>query len=122
MFLKPGGEKVLIDNEFKRLRAGFKCQDPETEHKYIKAWSNGTINCGVNYYRANMDYEDWSGVIDVPTLIIHGMKDTAILPGVLEGLEDYVKDLKIVRAESLSHSAMKEDPKMVASIFLDFFK
>jgi pimeloyl-ACP methyl ester carboxylesterase len=120
-FLKPDGEKVLIADDFKLLRAGFKGQDPEIENKYINAWSNGTITCGVNYYRANMDFEDWSGVINVPTLVIHGMNDTAILPGVLEGLEEYVKDLKILRPEAFGHSAMKEDPEMVATAFKEFF-
>ena len=119
MFLKPGGEKVLIDDNFKRLRAGFKNQDDE--ERYVKAWSNGTISCGVNYYRANMDYSDCSGIIKVPTLVIHGMKDTAILPGVLDGLDQYVANLKIIRAENIGHSAMKEDPQMVASVLLDFF-
>ena len=121
MFLKPGNEKVLIDNDFERLRAGFKGQDPETEDKYVKAWSNGTITCGVNYYRANMDYDDWSGVINVPTLVIHGMNDTAILPGVLEGLEKYVKDLRILRPEDLGHSPMKENPELIANAFKEFF-
>ena len=120
LFLKPGAEKMLIDDNFKRLRIGFK--DQETEDKYIEAWSNGTINCGINYYRANMDYIDWSGIIKVPTLVIHGMKDNTILPGVLEGLEQYVEDLKIIRPENLGHSAMKEDPKMVAKTFQEFFK
>jgi pimeloyl-ACP methyl ester carboxylesterase len=119
-FLKPNREKVLIADNFKLLRAGFK--DQETEDKYIKAWSNGTIRCGVNYYRANLNYEDWSGVISVPTLVIHGMKDTAILSGVLEGLDQYVKDLKIIRPKTLGHSPMKEDPQLVANIFIDFFK
>ena len=120
-FLKPDGEKVLIADNFKLLRAVFKGQDQETEDKYVKAWSNGTITCGVNYYRANLDYEDWSGVIIVPTLVIHGMKDIAILPGVLDGLEKYVKDLQILRPEDLGHSAMKEDPELVAKAFKEFF-
>jgi pimeloyl-ACP methyl ester carboxylesterase len=122
MFLKPNGEKVLIDDNFKRLRVGFKDQDQAIEDKYVKAWSNGTITCGVNYYRANIDYDGWSGMINVPTLVIHGMKDTAILPGVLDGLEQYVKDLKIIRPENLGHSAMKEDPQLVATAFKNFFK
>lgn len=121
-FLKPDGEKVLIANDFKLLRAGFKGQDQETEDKYVKAWSNGTITCGVNYYRANLEYENWSGIIKVPTLVIHGMKDNAILPGVLEGLDKYVKDLKIIRLETLGHSPMKEDPHLLANIFLEFFR
>ena len=120
-FLKPNGEKILIADSFKLLRAGFKDQDQETEDKYVKAWSNGTITCGVNYYRANLDYKDWSGIINVPTLVIHGMKDKSVLPGVLEGLEEYVKDLKIIRPEILGHSPMKEDPQLIADIFLNFF-
>ena len=117
-FQEPNGENFLIENDFKLLRMGLK----EDEDKYLEAWSNGTITCGVNYYRANLDYEDWSGIIKVPTLVIHGMKDTAILPGVLEGLEQYVADLKIIRPEHLGHSAMKEAPQMVASVFKEFFK
>jgi len=57
----------------------------------------------------------------MPTLVIHGMKDGAILPVVLEGLNEYVEDLKIVRAKGLGHSAQKENPKMLASEFLEFF-
>ncbi|MHA1669520.1 MAG: alpha/beta fold hydrolase [Promethearchaeota archaeon] len=94
----------------------------EDEEKYMEAWSKpGSITCGVNYYWANLDYEDWSGIIKVPTLVIHGMKDTAILPVVLERLEEYVEDLKIIRAKDLGHSAMKENPQMVGSEFLSFF-
>ncbi len=63
-----------------------------------------------------------SGIIKVPTLVIHGMKDTTILPGVLDGLEHYVQDLKVLCAENLDHSAMKENPQMVASEFISFFK
>ena len=117
-FLKPNGEKPLIDNNFQRLRTFLK----EDEDKYMAAWSQpGSITCGVNYYRANMDYEDWTGIIQIPALVIHGMKDGAILPVVLDGLEEYVKNLKIVHATDLGHSAQKEDPKMVASEFKKFF-
>jgi len=117
-FLQPDSEKIILANNFQVLRGGLK----EDEDKYMAAWSQpGSITCGINYYRANMDYEDWTGIIEVPTLVIHGMKDGAILPVVLDGLDKYVKDLKIVRAEELRHSAQKEDPQMVASEFINFF-
>lgn len=117
-FLKPDGEKPLLANNFQVLRTFL----TEDEDKYMEAWSQpGSITNGVNYYRANMDYEDWTGIIKMPTLVIHGMKDNAILPVVLDGLDKYVEDLKIVRAKGLGHSAMKEDPQMVASEFLEFF-
>ena len=117
-FLQPDSEKIILANNFQVLRGGLK----EDEDKYMAAWSQpGSITCGINYYRANMEYDDWSGIIKMPTLVIHGMKDGAILPGVLDGLDKFVQNLKIVRAEELRHSAQKEDPKMVASEFLEFF-
>lgn len=118
-FLQPDSEKIILANNFQVLRGGLK----EDEDKYMAAWSQpGSITCGINYYRANMEYEDWSGIIKVPTLVIHGMKDGAILPVVLDGLDKYVKNLKIVHAENVGHSAQKEDPKMVASEFTTFFE
>ncbi len=117
-FLQPDSEKIVLANNFQVLRGGLK----EDEDKYMAAWSQpGSITCGINYYRANMEYDDWSGIIKMPTLVIHGMKDGAILPGVLDGLDKFVQNLKIVRAEELRHSAMKEDPQMVASEFINFF-
>jgi len=118
-FLQPGSEKVILANNFQVLRPDLK----EDGDKYLAAWSQpGAIVGGINYYRANMDYEDWTGIIKMPTLVIHGMKDGAILPVVLDGLKNYVKDLKIVHADELGHSAQKEDPKMVASEFKAFFE
>jgi len=117
-FLQPDSEKIILANNFQILRGGLK----EDEDKYLAAWSQpGSITCGINYYRANMEYDDWSGIIKMPTLVIHGMKDGAILPGVLDGLDKFVQNLKIVRAEELRHSAQKEDPQMVASEFINFF-
>jgi len=117
-FLQPDSEKIILANNFQVLRGGLK----EDEDKYLAAWSQpGSITCGINYYRANMEYDDWSGIIKMPTLVIHGMKDGAILPGVLDGLDKFVQNLKIVRAEELRHSAQKEDPQMVASEFINFF-
>jgi len=117
--LKPDSEVPLIENNFQVIRRFL----TEDEDKYIAAWSQpGSITSGINYYRANMDYDNWTGVIKIPTLVIHGMKDGAILPVVLDGLEKYVEDLKIVRAKDLGHSAMKEDPQMVALEFIDFFQ
>ncbi|MFX0072450.1 MAG: alpha/beta fold hydrolase [Candidatus Hermodarchaeota archaeon] len=75
---------------------------------------------GVNYYRANLSFNDWTGIITVPTLVLWGMKDIALLPQVLEGLEDYVKNLKIVRSENSSHWLMYDDPNLVISSIKEF--
>ena len=128
-FLKPDGEKFAYENDYKWLKwAVFSGKDTkkdfteEDEKKYLEAWNQpGAVLGGVNYYRANLEFSDFTGKIDVPTLVIHGMKDVAVLPGVLEGLGEYVKDLKIVKAENSTHWVMHDEPHLIASEFKQLF-
>lgn len=121
--LKPGGELSLVRNDFQLLKfavfGNARKKDAFTEfdkQKYIEAWSKaGAILGGVNYYRANTSFEGWSGIIKVPTLVMHGMKDSYVKPGVLEGLDEYVKDLTIVKSEESSHWILQDDPELVVS-------
>jgi len=57
----------------------------------------------------------------VPTLVIHGMKDIAVLPSVLDELSNYVSDLKVIRAENASHWVMHDVPELIISSFKEFF-
>ena len=128
-FLKPDGEKFLFKDDYKWLKfavfEGMKNKSNLTDfdkEQYLNAWTQpGAILGGVNYYRANVSFDDWTGKIAVPTLVIHGMKDSAVLSSVLNGLSDYVDDLKIVRAENSSHWVMHDQPKLVVSSFKEFF-
>jgi pimeloyl-ACP methyl ester carboxylesterase len=91
----------------------------EDRQAWIDAWSQaGSTTAGLNYYRANHrnpPFNDrhpastiphsWSAkdvtagatstVITVPTLVIWGMKDTAILVGHLSGLDQWVTNLSV---------------------------
>ena len=128
-FLKPEEENNLIRDDCKRLQtaliAGLSNNPKLTEidkERIRAAWDQpGTLLAGVNYYRANLDYKDWTGMIHVPTLVIHGMKDTAILPVVLNGLKEYVKELQIVRDENSGHTVMSDNPQLVINEFRAFF-
>ncbi len=128
-FLKEG-ENFLFENNFQALQLSVfgtaknkKAFSEFDKEKYIEAWSQpGALTGGVNYYRANRRYEEWSGIINVPTLVIFGMKDMFVLPKVLEGLEDFIKDLKIVRIENASHWVMHDDPELVNSSIQSFLK
>lgn len=120
-FLEPEGERFLFEDDFKMLKlAVFESMKNKKDftdfdkQKYLEAWSqpDAIIN-GVNYYRANLDFDEWIGVINVPTLVIWGMKDTALLPQLLEGLSEYVTDLKIIKSEHASHWIMHDDPELV---------
>ena len=55
-------------------------------------------------------------------LVIFGMKDIFVLPKVLEGLEDFIKDLKIFRIENASHWVMHDDPELVNSSIQSFLR
>lgn len=129
-FLKPNGEQFVIKDNFKWLKwavfsgmenkKGFSEDDKQ---KYVKAWGQpNAILSGVNYYRANVSFKGWSGIIKVPTLVIHGMKDIAVLSGVLDGLEEYIEDLEIIKAENSSHWVMHDEPELLVSQFKRFFK
>jgi pimeloyl-ACP methyl ester carboxylesterase len=58
----------------------------------------------------------------VPTLVIWGMTDPAILPGSLRGLEDYVQDLYVVPIEDAGHTPMRSHPDLVNRAIRDFIR
>jgi pimeloyl-ACP methyl ester carboxylesterase len=128
-FLKPHGEQFVIENDFKWLKwAVFSGQEKKkdfTEYdkqEYLKAWSQpGAIVGGVNYYRANHTFKAWTGKIEVTTIVIHGMDDVAVLPSVLDGLDDYVKNLKIIKVEKASHWVMYDVPELIAKTIKENF-
>jgi pimeloyl-ACP methyl ester carboxylesterase len=126
--MKPGAEESFFRNDMLALKATVfgtarrkGAHSEEDKQKYIEAWSqpNAILN-GINYYRANKYVSKEIGNIEVPTLVIHGMKDNFIRPSTLEGLSDYIKDLKIVKAENASHWVMHDAPELVSSSIREF--
>jgi pimeloyl-ACP methyl ester carboxylesterase len=128
--IKPGADKDMMADDFKKLKGPiFKVIDDIDKDKYREAWSRpGALAAGLRYYRANVRRQmsrrkkQTTGIIKAPTLVIHGMKDTFVLPVMLEGLEEYVKDLKIVRSEKGSHFVINDDPHTVISSIREFMK
>lgn len=51
--------------------------------------------------------------VRVPTLVIWGMQDPSLLPGLLDGLDDYVADLTILRVANAGHWVVEEQPELV---------
>ena len=84
----------------------------------------------INYYRALRYSLPGRGrirqmertVLEVPTLMIWGEKDTALLTGNLEGLDQYVKNLRVERVPDGSHWVIHEQPKLVIQYMRDFLK
>ena len=58
--------------------------------------------------------------VKVPTLVVWGMKDAALLPIQLEGLEELVDDLRIERLPESGHFAPWEAGDQVAALLEAF--
>jgi pimeloyl-ACP methyl ester carboxylesterase len=61
-------------------------------------------------------------MIDVTTLVIWGEKDTALLTGNLDGMERYVKKLRIERIPDGSHWVIHEKPDLVIRYMREFLQ
>lgn len=107
----------------------------EERQRYIDDWSQpGALTTMVNWYRASKvevpaPGEDakaplWTQApfppLAMPTLVIWGMKDTALLPIQLSGLEELVDDLRIVTVPNASHFVTWEKPDVVTAAIRDF--
>ena len=58
--------------------------------------------------------------IDVPTLVLWGLADTALLPQNIEGLDEYVSDLEIITYEGITHWIEHEIPTEMATEIRNF--
>lgn len=143
-FRRPDAEAGLSENDFFRLRrmifqtaATPDIFPPDVQNEYVKAWSQqGAVQGGLNYYRASQVFPDISTEesksraiefaenlkVKVPTLVIWGEKDQALLTGNLEGLDSYVPDLKVIRLPDGSHWVIHEQPALIASHIRTFLQ
>jgi pimeloyl-ACP methyl ester carboxylesterase len=62
---------------------------------------------------AKLQWKPEDFTVRVPTLVIWGMRDFALLPGCLEGLGEVVPDLKLVRVPEGSHWIARERTDLV---------
>ena len=112
-FAATGTENVLMANDFAILSSFFDgiltVNDLEV---YKEAWGQeNAIWGGLNWYRAaSFDSAATQVTIDVPTLVLWGLDDTALLPQNLDGLDEYVPDLEIITYEEVSHWIEHEIP------------
>ena len=128
MFRLPKAERVLSENGYARLLAAFAKLSDAWRAELVAAWSQpGALTGGLNYYRASPLYPPTAGdpgakklklelkdfIVRVPTLVLWGERDTALLPSLLDGLGLCVPHLKIVRAPGATHWIVHERPDLV---------
>jgi epoxide hydrolase 4 len=141
-FQNPQVEEIISANNFHQFQEGilgallrqgiFSEADRQA---YLNAWSQpGALTGGLNYYRAGKigppgasparsflsRGELPSLEVSVPTLVIWGEKDPYLLTGNLNGLEHYVRHLKIERVPDATHWVVHEKPRLVNSLIRSF--
>jgi pimeloyl-ACP methyl ester carboxylesterase len=60
--------------------------------------------------------------VDVPTLVLWGMQDRELLPGLLDGLSDYAPNATVARFEDAGHRPMQSHPLLVNRAIRDFLE
>ena len=87
------------------------------------AAKRGAMTAMLNYYRnifaQGMLRQDW-GILQVPTLMIWGEKDTALGKELTYGTQAYVRDFQIKYIPDASHWVQQEQPETVNQYIREF--
>lgn len=140
----PGPEEMLAADGFEFLfsmlerigGADAALSEPERA-TYREAWSQpGALRGGVNYYRAARmgDQVAAGGVpeeyerkitaqrLEVPTQVIWGEDDPALLVHLTEGLEQWVPDIRVTKLAEAGHWVPYERPSEVNELIREFMR
>jgi epoxide hydrolase 4 len=97
--------------------------DADTRAKYTQAMQLSSIAAMLDYYRQNYPREpyapDTSPVVKVqaPVLVIHGLDDTFLLAGALDGTWQWVDgDLTVVTLPHVGHFVLRDAPTRVVPL------
>ena len=141
--IRPDAETLLAEDDFRRLWAFFTNMGADTgphawltaaeKDKYRAVWNQG-LTGALNYYRASplrpprADDPAAQAItlpaemlqVNVPTLVIWGMQDIALPPGLIEGLAAYVPNLTLHEIEEGTHWLVHEQGMRVAGLMQEW--
>lgn len=136
--IRPDAEQLLAENDFRRLWAFLTMGDSswltdELKAQYREVWRAG-LTGGCNYYRASplrpprpedpaaaaIELPRGMLTIDLPTLVIWGLDDAALPPALIDGLDGYVRQLRLKTVAHASHWIVHEQPQLVIRLLEDF--
>ena len=126
---------LLSEHDFARLWPFFGSAawlTPPLRERYRHAWHNGGrgLDGALNYYRASplrpalgpddslhtLVLPDEAVTVRVPTTVLWGDGDVALLPGLLDGLERWVPQLQVLHEHTADHWLVHEKPARVAAV------
>lgn len=138
---RPDAEKLLSENDFARMwplltnmgatdsaRVGGGWLTDAVRDQYRAVWDAG-LTGGCNYYRASplrpptapdsavmkIAFAPEFVTVKVPTLVIWGEDDIALPVALVDGLDAFVPDMRLVRVPGATHWIVHERPAFIAA-------
>ncbi|MCH7343338.1 alpha/beta fold hydrolase [Pelomonas sp. CA6] len=132
---RPDAEQRLMADDFARMWRFFTLMgeapwlDEPLRERYRAHWRRG-LNGALNYYRASpmrppqagdpgamaLEFAPGFVTVCVPTTVLWGMKDVALPPALLDGLERFVPRLTVHRVAQATHWIVHEQEALVAEM------
>lgn len=93
-------------------------RDPEAKKLYVEAFERSSLEGMMAYYQRNYPRPPYQESTDarkltMPVLLIHGLKDTALLAPALNGTWNWVDDLTLVTIPEASHFVQQDATEKV---------
>lgn len=131
---RPDAEQLLSANDYQRLwpflttpEASRDWLTEDVKAQYREVWDAG-LTGACNLYRVTPlkpaapgegprtfpDIPRERLTLEVPTLVIWALDDVALLPGLLDGLQDYVPKMQLRKVPGATHWIVHERPEWVA--------
>ena len=145
--IRPDAEALLAEDGFRRLWEFFNNMGASdgphawltdtVKAQYENIWRAG-LSGPLNYYRASPlrpprpgpPHHDPAAAavviardkleVHLPTLVVWAMGDAALLPELLDGLENFIPQLRLHRVEGATHWIVHEQPGLIARYLQDF--
>ncbi|MGI4778768.1 MAG: alpha/beta fold hydrolase [Janthinobacterium lividum] len=132
---RPDAEALLAEDDYRRMWRFFTSMGAGADGsgwlteavkaQYREVWDAG-LTGACNLYRVTplkppvdaamtkiqMPPRD-KVTVEIPTLVIWALGDTALLPGLLDGLDAFVPELEVVRVPDATHWIVHEQPERV---------
>ncbi len=141
--IRPDAEQLLAEDDYQRLWEFFTAMGAagsahawlteDVKDQYRTVWNHGLAG-GCNLYRASplrpprpgdlaaeaISLPDEALTVKLPTLVVWGMLDDALLPSLVDGLDAWIPDLTLHRVPDATHWIIHEQPQLVISLLARF--
>lgn len=98
----------------------FWVREADAREKYLAAFRRSSLEGMLNFYKANYPREPYDDdsrefpQVKCPVLMIHGLDDTALLPGALNDTWKWVEqDFTLVTVPKAGHFVHRDKPELV---------